>query len=113
MSPPWSRMSLLQSVENDNDRESAWLLKQEPHCPLVFQAFRGGEKPPALDQSDFLSHEDREGSDTKFGVASCHTMVSNGALLYLSPAAAKTHDHNVRGLKQRKFILSQFWNPEV
>ena len=34
-------------------------------------------------------------------------------LLYGFPVAAVTNDHRLSGLKQQKFILSQFWRPEV
>lgn len=33
--------------------------------------------------------------------------------LYLFPVAAVTNDQKLCGLKQHRFILSQFWSPEV
>ena len=33
--------------------------------------------------------------------------------VYQFPGAAATKDHELGGLKQEKFILSQLWRPEV
>ena len=33
--------------------------------------------------------------------------------VYEFPVAAETNRHKLGGLKQQKFILSQFWRPEI
>lgn len=46
------------------------------------------------------------------GGEACHHH-GNRLPAYLFPVAAETNGHRLNGLKQQKFVLTQFWRPGV